>query len=182
MTRTIIAVALSCAASAAHASTYKVGPGSQVSFLAHITGTTFTAINNVVSGSVITDENGVVTEGTIVLDAKEFDTGISMRNQHMREKYLETQKCPNVTLDLKGAKLPQGGAGSADVDGTMEAHCVKKPVKLHVTVTKSGDVLEANSSFPINVTDYGIPQPKFAVVTMQPVVEVTTLIRFSQAP
>ncbi len=162
----------------AHATTYSVASGSRVSFLARITGGTFTATNDSVSGHLGTDANGVVDAGAVVIKADAFTTGIGMRDSHMREKYLESGKCPVIALDLKGAKLVT--SGEAEVEGTMEAHCVKKPVKVRVTVVENDGVHTATSTFPLDITQFGIPQPKMAVVKMDTTVDVTVSIRFSR--
>ena len=175
----IVMTALAVSATA-NATSYKVENGSKVEFLAHITGSSFTATSTEVSGKLETDENDVVVGGAVIVKASSFSSGLAMRDSHMREKYLETDKCPLVTLSLAGAKLPANGVGELDVEGIMEAHCVKKAVKLHVKVVESNGARQATSSFSLDITDYGIPQPKFAVVKMDPKVEVTVNIRFAK--
>ncbi|MEZ0314040.1 MAG: YceI family protein [Myxococcota bacterium] len=178
MTKLAVLVTALAVSSVANATTYKVADGSQVGFLARITGGTFTATNKAVSGHLGADENGVVTEGAIIVKADAFSTGIGMRDSHMREKYLEASKCPVIALDLKGATLPT--SGEAEVEGTMEAHCVKKPLKVRVKVVESGGVYTASSNFPLDITQFGIPQPKMAVVKMDPTIDVTVSLRFTK--
>ena len=178
MIRFATLVTVLATATTAGATTYKVAEGSQVSFLARITGGSFTATNTAVTGHLGTGEDGVVSEGAIIVKADAFKSGVSMRDSHMREKYLETDKCPVISLDLKGAKLPT--SGEADVEGTMDAHCVKKPIKVHVKVAEAGGAYTATSAFPLEITQFGIPQPKMAVVKMDTTVDVTVSLRFTK--
>ena len=180
MIRTVLVAALMLGAATAKAAHYKVVDGSVVQLVGHITSGTFTATNKKVSGTIETDASGKVVNGAIVMKADSFETGISMRDRHMREKYLQADKYPVITLDITGAQLPEKGVGEFDVDGTFECHGVKKPAKLHVKVSDAGGgVLKATSAFPIDITQYGIEQPKFAVVKMETTVDVTVEIRFA---
>jgi polyisoprenoid-binding protein YceI len=179
MIRTMVVVALMLSSVAAKAVQYKVVDGSVVQLIGHITGGSFTASNHKVSGTITTDATGKVTNGTVVIKADGFETGIGMRDRHMREKYLQADKYPLITLDVTGAQLPERGVGEFDIDGTFECHGVKKPAKLHLKVTDAGDgVLKATSAFLVDITNYGIEQPKFAVVKMEPKVDVSVEIRF----
>src|SRR5437868_9273038 len=45
--------------------------------------------------------------GKVVFDLSSLDTGIETRNQHMKEKYLETGKFRDAELTLKSLSLPQ---------------------------------------------------------------------------
>jgi polyisoprenoid-binding protein YceI len=179
MIKTVLVVALSFFAVSAEAAHYKVVDGSTVQLIGHITSGTFTASNKKVSGTIETDASGKVTNGAVLIKADAFETGISMRDRHMREKYLEADKYPTITLELTGAQLPETSVGEFDVEGTFACHGVKKQQKLHVKVSDAGGVLKATSSFPIDITEYGIQQPKFAVVKMETTVDVTVEVRFS---
>ena len=161
---------------------YTAVPDSSAQFVAHITGGSFTGSTKALSGSIEIGDDGKVTQGAVSLKADTFETGMETRDSHMKEKYLETAKFPTITLDLAGATLPASGVGVADVSGTLELHGVKKPVTVHVVVTDSGNgQRRATSSFVVDITEYGIPQPKFMVVKMDPKVEVSVDVRFTQA-
>ena len=159
---------------------YKVVPESSAQFGARITGGTFTGSTKAVSGSLEIADDGKVTKGTVLVNADKLETGMSTRDSHMKEKYLETDKYPIIALDLAGATLPQTGVGAADVAGTFEMHGVKKPVTVHVVIADiGGGGRRATSTFTIDVTDYGIAQPKFAVVKMDTKVDVSVDVRFA---
>lgn len=164
------------------AAQYKVVPDSSAQFVARITGGSFTGATKDVSGTVRVGDDNKVAEGIVTIKADSLDTGMSMRNSHMKEKYLETGKFPTMTLDLAGAVLPPNAVGTADVNAVLELHGVKKPLTLHVTIVDTGNgQRRATSNFSVDITDFGIAQPKFTVVKMDTKVDVSVDVRFAAA-
>lgn len=47
--------------------------------------------------------------GTYTVDLNSFDTGDSLRNKHLKQKYLETDKYPIAKLTLNPVVLPKQG-------------------------------------------------------------------------
>lgn len=158
---------------------YKVVAESTAKFGARITGGTFTGKTNAVSGGVVIAD-GKVTRGAVIVNADKLETGMTTRDSHMKEKYLETDKFPVITLDLTGANLSADSLGAVDVQGTLEIHGVKKPVTLHGVVEDAGSgARRIVSNFTVDITEYGIAQPKFAVVKMDTKVDVSVDVRFA---
>lgn len=103
-------------------------------------------------------------------------TGIALRDQHMREKYLQVQKFPNAELTVpRGAiKFPAaGGEASADANGTMKIHGQSKPVTFHYTAKREGDKFAVSGSARLNVKDFGIEIPSYLGVTVNPDIVVS---------
>ena len=69
-------------------------------------GGSFDAKSSAMSGSLTA--NGAHVDGTLVVDLKTLDTGIALRNDHMRDNYLEVGKGAGYDtatltgIDLKG--------------------------------------------------------------------------------
>jgi hypothetical protein len=95
------------------------------------------------------------------LDA--FDTGIEKRNQHMREKYLETGKWPKATLKVMSV-------ADGKFSGFLTLKGKEKPVSGTAVISKDGQ-LEA--SFSISLDDYGVGVPSWLGVTVAKDVTVT---------
>ncbi len=133
----------------------------------------------------ITGENGVPT-GTISIEPGKrlassdihvplapLTTGIDMRDHHMKEKFLQTEKFPEATfkaneLAFPGGKLPE----SAEVPGTFTVHGVSKPVTATVTIKAVDKGFDCETDFEITVSDFGMDIPSFAGVTMADKVKV----------
>ena len=122
------------------------------------------------ASSIVASEEGANVSITVPL--AQLDTGIGLRNDHMRTKYLETQKYPNAVLTVPRAALPLPAGGSADVMGQLTLHGKTKPVKAHCEVSKDGSGYAVKGSFRVSMTEYGIEQPSFAGATVKPDVDV----------
>lgn len=115
------------------------------------------------------------------IDLSTLDTGIPMRNEHMRgEKWLDTAKYPKAVFTLtKVARAVEAGAAAADAslrdgqptavaaEGTLEMHGVTRPIvaKVELMPRKAsadtaarlpGDLLHVRATFPIKLDEFGI--------------------------
>lgn len=116
-----------------------------------------------------------VTSGNIVVHLDEFETGISMRDRHMKEKYLETKKFPDAIfnaapLAFKDGKLP----GETDLKGTLTLHGVTKPVTANVKVAAKKFFMEIEADFEIILSDFKIEIPQYAGIIVAEKVKVRT--------
>ena len=108
-----------------------------------------------------TSELNVADDGaTIVVTVPlaNLTTGISLRDHHMREKYLEVPKYPAATLTIgrAGLKFPNpGDRVEADAQGTINLHGVSRGVLVHYDMKDDGVMLAAHGAFRINMNDFG---------------------------
>jgi polyisoprenoid-binding protein YceI len=121
----------------------------------------------------------VIEEGpkvTIVVPLTPLQTGISLRDSHMREKYLEVSKFPDARLSVarSALKLPQEGASSeGDAPGELSLHGRTRPVKVHYHVKLAGGVYQASGTLRVDMTEYGIETPGYLGVSVKPGVDIT---------
>jgi polyisoprenoid-binding protein YceI len=107
-------------------------------------------------------------------------TGISVRDRHMKEKYLEVAKYPTAVLTVPRAalKLPAGGDKvEADVPGTVTIHGQSRPITVHYDAKKDGESLAAHGKFHVNMHDFGIEVPSYLGVTVKPDIDVGATFR-----
>jgi polyisoprenoid-binding protein YceI len=112
----------------------------------------------------------------ITVASGSFDTGIEIRNRHMRDKYLETGKYPNAVLTVarSALQLPTNGADvSASSAGTLNLHGQTRPITISYRARRAGDTYTVTGLAHINMTVYGIAQPSFLGITVKPDVDVT---------
>lgn len=103
------------------------------------------------------------------VDLTTLDTGIAMRNRHMRENHLETGKYPLAVFDgatLTGpadAALKPGETSVLEADGTFTLHGVSRPlhVRVEATYRPAENRIEFRTSFPVTLSDYQIARPEF---------------------
>lgn len=123
------------------------------------------------TGSVQVDTAVV---GTFKFKMDTLDTGIGLRNQHMKEKYLETAKYPYGELKVEGVTgfKKDSPEGSYPFTGTLTIHSVAKPVTGTVQVQKAGEGLQIKAEFDTKVSYFSIPLPAYAGVALKDDVKV----------
>lgn len=105
-------------------------------------------------------------EGTITVDLKTLETGIGLRNQHLRENYLEVDKgsgFDKATLSEIHVDVPDPAAhqGKAPFTGQFELHGQKKELKGEALVKRQGDTALVEATFPLSISDYQIKKPTY---------------------
>jgi polyisoprenoid-binding protein YceI len=120
--------------------------------------------------------DGKVT-GKAVFDLNSLDTGIDMRNSHMKEKYLETNKHPNATFEITEIKLPNPmPAGDFEKDvpfkGKLTVKGVPQVISGTAKLSKAGGTMKGQVEFSTTVKGFQIDIPSFAGITMADEVQV----------
>ena len=112
---------------------------------------------------------------TVTVPLGNLKTGVDLRDQHMRDKYLEVPKYPNAELVVakSAIKIPApGGDSSGDAHGTMKLHGKTKDVSFHYVARKDGGAMKVGGTVRIDMRDYGISVPSYLGVTVKPEVDV----------
>ncbi|RYG63316.1 YceI family protein, partial [bacterium] len=136
----------------------------QVTFLA--TGPGGLKIEGKTSELNVAEEGGNVK---ISVPLANVDTGINLRNKHMREKYLETDKFPNAELTVarSALQLPEDGKEvSGTANGQLTIHGQTKPVAVRYTNRRSGKTYDVQGSTRVNMNEYGVTVPSYLGVTV----------------
>jgi polyisoprenoid-binding protein YceI len=161
-----------CAASAS-AATFTVRPGgdTKVVFTSKAPVETFEGRTDRMQGTITVDPAAVGDSITVHLevDLASLDTGKKLRNRHMRENHLETDKYPKAVFDgatvrpLAGGKLEPGKPSAFEVDGTFTLHGVSRRLRSNaeVTLDPTGTKLAFQATFAVSLPDYAIKRPEF---------------------
>jgi polyisoprenoid-binding protein YceI len=111
-----------------------------------------------------------------------LNTGISLRDRHMKEKYLEVPKYPSATLMVARSALklpPTGDKVEADAPSSVSIHGQTRSVVVHYEAKKDGASFFAKGKFHINMRDFGIAVPSYLGVTVKPDVDVSANFRIA---
>jgi polyisoprenoid-binding protein YceI len=106
-----------------------------------------------------------------------IDTGISLRNDHLRDTYLEVDKAPGYDkavlseIDLKGL-APDAPEGKGSFTGSLMLHGTKKTVSGPAEIRKAGSGYRVMASFPVSLSDFQIPEPRYLGVGVKNTVQV----------
>jgi polyisoprenoid-binding protein YceI len=131
-----------------------------------------------VTGTIVADPAAPgQSKVEVTVDLASLDTGNKLRNSHMREKYLHTQRFPKATFQSVSIAGPSSIAPSQPADlaitGDFTLHGVTKRVTIPVKATLLADGrIHVISRFPVRMPDYGIAVPKNILVTVNDAVEV----------
>jgi polyisoprenoid-binding protein YceI len=170
----------------AGAGSWRAGQGDVRVICPMTVGGSFDAKTTALSGSVTAGTDGSPTlDGSVSVDLRTLDSGVSLRNEHMREKYLEVDKAPEYgqavlsEIALKGLS-PDAPAGKGSFTGSLTLHGVKKAVTGTVDVRRAGDGLRVKASFPVNLSDYNISEPRYLGVGVKNTVQVEAAFTVTQ--
>lgn len=133
----------------------------------------FTGKTAKVTGSIKFDPTARSGSGRLVIDLASIDTGIPLRNEHMREpQWLDTAKYPTAVFETTQVRRLDGD--KYRVTGKMTFHGVTKNITTDVTAQYqpasqatrnagfTGDVLRLRGGFNLKLADYGIAIPERA--------------------
>ncbi len=125
-----------------------------------------------------------IIKAEVEVDLDAMETGIGMRDRHMKEKYLETSKFKTAVLRFVSSPVPPSllkEGGELSTLGTLLLHGVEKPVTVAMKITAEGDQLKCEAKFKLKLSDFSIEIPSFSGITVADEVEVTSLTSVSKA-
>ncbi len=111
-----------------------------------------------------------LTSGVFEVNLDAFDTGIKLRNEHMRKKYLEIEKYPTAKFWLSPVAIPQ--QGYFNFWGKLTLHGIKKKIE-GVGFVKEG-MIEAK--FNILMSDFKIEKAEYAGVGVEDKVNIVVRV------
>jgi polyisoprenoid-binding protein YceI len=117
--------------------------------------------------------------GACTFDLASIDTGIALRNKHMREKYLETAKYPKAVFTIVKMILPDDlsnqsfSAEKVQYSAKLKLHGVERAFEGTANVTREENGLKVETEFELKLADFDIKTPSFMDITVSETVEVT---------
>lgn len=149
-------------------------------------GGSFDAKTTALSGWVTAGASGSQAfAGSLAVNLRTLDTGIDLRNEHLRGNYLEVDKGPGFDtatlseIDLNGLN-PHAPEGKGSFTGLLSLHGVTKPVTGAVDVRQAGGGLRVRASFPVGLPDYGIRKPRYLGIGVKDIVQVEVAFEVSR--
>jgi polyisoprenoid-binding protein YceI len=128
---------------------------------------------------------GTRLTGKVSLSLDDLQTGIAMRDRHMKEKYLEVAKYPKAELTRLNLTLPAPTAyelKAIPFAASLVLHGVEKPVAGVVDVVRNESRLLLDFRFDMKTSDFAISTPTFMGITVGDAVNVTAHVEGSLAP
>lgn len=149
-------------------------------------GGSFEAKSSALAGKLSVDPSSTVLAGELSVDLKTLDTGISLRNQHMVENYLEVGKgegFEKATLsNVDVGSLASSVDGQKPFTARLRLHGVTQAVAGRATLSTHGSSVRVDASFPLHISDYAIAAPRYLGVGVKNDVTVRVLFNANTAP
>jgi polyisoprenoid-binding protein YceI len=120
--------------------------------------TTFDGTSEHLTGLLDFDKNLV----DFFLDLNTLDTGIGLRDKHMRKNYLETDKYPfaEFTGKILNYQQPPSQSQEVTVTGTFKIHGVSKEVQIKGMLIPENGGFRIQAQWDLMLKDYNIDIPK----------------------
>lgn len=192
----LAAIGLCSPLAGAEVATYAIVPGregTEVEFLSKATLESFTGHTDQIRGRVVCDPDGLADSIVVYVevDLATLETGMGLRDKHMRENHLETDQYPHAIF--RGARILSGSeralAAGEPVDiriaGEFALHGVRRPLEVTARVTRLDDdppALAVECAFEVKLADHQIDRPKFLMMKVSDTQRVTLRLLATQNP
>lgn len=113
------------------------------------------------------------------LDLNTLQTGINLRDKHMRDNYLETKKYPfaeftgKIVTPEPSTLFSSGETTEVTAQGIFKLHGVEKNMEVKGILRREGEQLLLTASFSVLLSDFNIEKPSLVVYELADEQKVT---------
>lgn len=135
----------------------------------------FDGITSNIDGYIYFEGNDFSSNSEIYfeVDLRTIDTGIGLRNRHMRENYLETDKYPFTFFNGKISEtIVTKNKISVLVEGEIFIHGEKQKLKTQGEILSIQDGYKITTNFEIKLSDFNIDIPKVMFLKLNEVIKL----------
>ena len=190
-----LAPAASSASAQARTFTIRNDGGSRIQFISDAPLETTTGVTTHVTGDLTVDPGNLSTaRGTVAVRVASIRTGIDLRDEHLRSpNWLDAAANPNATFEItriEGAgRLEPNQVARVRIHGHFTIHGVTHDIVANAQVRLipltdemranhiTGDVIRAQASFRIRLTDYNVSVPAVVRLKVANEIRVNVTIR-----
>lgn len=127
----------------------------------------FEGVTSSIDGYMFNEEDEI--KGTKIyfeVDLNTLDTDIGLRNRHMRENYLHTDKYPLATYDglITESKKIEDKHYKVKAKGKFKVHGVEKEKEIEADLYVYGDIYHVKTQFVVPLSDHNIEIPSIMTV------------------
>ena len=143
-------------------------------------GGSFDAVTSAISGTLWSDAADAASyAGALRVDLATLDSGIGLRNSHLRDNYLEVERGPEFRQAvLSGIRLDEPLPADANrhetaFAATLSLHGVQRSVDGDAELRRRNGRIEVEATFPVSLEAFDIPPPRYLGVGVRDEVEIT---------
>ena len=174
--KTLFAILLLCGVVYAHEYQVDKSKNNNVRFVSEAPIEDFDGTTNKIDGYIYSEGENLLDKSDIYfeVDLVSIDTGIGLRNRHMRENYLETDKFPRAYF--QGALITADKINQNEylvtAEGEMFIHGIKKLITITGQMIEKDSGFQILAEFKISLPDYKIKIPKIMFLKINETVDV----------
>ena len=135
----------------------------EVKFISDAPIENFEGVTDQIDGYMYHEGDSLTTKSQLYFEVNlnSLDTGIGLRNRHMRENYLHSDKYPTTYYKGKITKAKKIDADTIDVisEGTIFIHGVEKSLKVKAKMFQKEDQYHIQCNFNVKLSDFDIEIP-----------------------
>lgn len=160
-------LAWSLASAAVAAPSWRVAAGDLRVVVPLRPGGAFEAKSTALSGTLaVGSGRPLAVTGEVALDLSSVDTGIALRNEHLRDKYLQVAKGAGFDKAVLSSIVVTEAAdaafaGKSPFTGMLLLHGVSHPVSGTAEFRKVSQGVRVDAAFPLVLTDHAVEPPQY---------------------
>lgn len=130
--------------------------------------------------------SGENVSGEFIVSLDSMTTGISLRDEHMKKKYLETEKYPNAILKISDLKLTKNvlketiSQKEVPFKGLLNIHGIESPVEGTADIEATEKIISIIAKTRTNITAHKIELPSYLGIKVADVVDITTELKLKK--
>ncbi len=135
----------------------------EVKFISDAPIENFEGVTDQIDGYLYFEDGDFIKKSQLYfeVDLNSLDTGIGLRNRHMRENYLHTDKYPTTYYKgeiIKSEKVTDIESKIVS-EGTIFIHGVEQPLSVEATLIQNGKQFNIQCRFNVKLSDFNIEIP-----------------------
>jgi polyisoprenoid-binding protein YceI len=123
----------------------------------------FEGITDKIDGYLFFEDSDFTENSEIYfeVDLNALDTGIGLRNRHMRENYLETDRFPLTHFKgkMNSSNMANDTTISVEAEGVIFIHGVEQPLTVTANLIKKTNGYRIQTNFIVKLSDFEIEIP-----------------------
>ncbi len=186
---TLALAALAFAVTAAAGESWTLASG-EVRVRCRLTvGGSFEAVTSRISGALRLDDAGALgVSGQVRVRLDSLDTGIELRNRHLRETYLEVDRGEEfresvlTAVELAEPFPPGARDHETGFTGLLSLHGRERRVEGEARLQRRGGRVRVEAEFRLSLAEFAIPPPRYLGVGVRDEVRITVTFESAVAP
>jgi len=152
-------------------------------------GGSFDAVTSQISGTLRLEDAGAPGgAGNVRVRLDSLDTGIELRNRHLRETYLEVDRGEQfrvavlTAVELVEALPPEARDHETGFRGLLSLHGLERPIEGDVRLGRRDGRVRVEAEFRLSLAEFAIPPPRYLGVGVRDEVRITVTFESAVAP